>query len=44
VKADGKQSNWFTEISDYIGNRRELEDSESVPVGSPVGQSEQGGK
>jgi hypothetical protein len=36
VKGDGKQSNWLAEISDYIGNRREMEDSKSVPVGSPV--------
>jgi hypothetical protein len=40
VKSSGKQSNQLTEISDYIGNRKEMEDSKSVLVGSPIGQNE----
>jgi hypothetical protein len=40
VKVGGNQSNRFAEISDYIGNRREMKDSKSVPVGSPSGQNE----
>jgi hypothetical protein len=40
MKVGGKQSNRLVEISDYIGNRREMEDSKSVPVGLPVGQNE----
>jgi hypothetical protein len=40
MKASGKQSNWLPEISDYIGNKREMEDSKSGPVGSPLGQTE----
>jgi hypothetical protein len=39
-KTGGKQSNRLAEISDSIGNRREIEDCESVAVGSPVGQNE----
>jgi hypothetical protein len=30
----------LAEISDYIGNRREMDDSKPVPIGSPVGQNE----
>jgi hypothetical protein len=40
MKAGGKQSNQLAEISDYIGNRREIEDSKSVPIGLSVGQNE----
>jgi hypothetical protein len=40
MKAGGRQSNWLAKISDYIGNRRGMEDSKSVPAGSPVGQNE----
>jgi hypothetical protein len=38
VKTGDKQSNWLAKISDYeyIGNRREVEDSKSVPLDSPV--------
>jgi hypothetical protein len=39
-KACGKQGNRLEEISDYIGTRREMEDNNSVPVDSPVGQNE----
>jgi hypothetical protein len=35
----GKQSNQLARISGYIGNRREVEEWNSVPIGSPVGQS-----
>jgi hypothetical protein len=34
MKADGKQGNRLTEISDYIGNRREMKDRKLVPVSS----------
>jgi hypothetical protein len=40
MKAGGKQSNRLAEILDYIGKRREMEDSNSVPDGSPVAQNE----
>jgi hypothetical protein len=40
VKAGGTQSKKLVEISDYVGNGREIEGSKSVPVGSPVGQNE----
>jgi hypothetical protein len=40
VKAGGKENNRLAEISDYVGNRREMEDRKSVPIGSPVGQNE----
>jgi hypothetical protein len=40
MKACRKQNNRLADISDYIGNRREMEDSKSVPVGSPIGQIE----
>jgi hypothetical protein len=36
VKAGGK----LPETSNYIGNKREMEDSKPVPGGSPVGQDE----
>jgi hypothetical protein len=36
VKAGGKKRNGFAEVSDYTGNRREMEDSKSFPIGSPV--------
>jgi hypothetical protein len=39
MKVGGKQSNWLTDILDYIGNSREMEDSISVPIGLPVGQN-----
>jgi hypothetical protein len=35
-----KQSNQLSEISNEIGNRKAMEHSKSVPVGSPVGQNE----
>jgi hypothetical protein len=38
LKAGGNQSNRFAEISDYIANRMEMEDSKSVPVGSSHGR------
>jgi hypothetical protein len=38
VRAEG--NNRVAGISGYIGNRRELEEWISVPVGSPVGQNE----
>jgi hypothetical protein len=31
MRAGGKQSNQLADISDYMGNRREMEDSKSVP-------------
>jgi hypothetical protein len=34
VKACVKQSNRLAEISNYIGKRREMEDTKSVPLGS----------
>jgi hypothetical protein len=40
MRAGGKQSNRLAEISVYIGNRMEIEDSKSVPIGPPVGQNE----
>jgi hypothetical protein len=40
MKAGGKQSNQLSETSNYTGNRREMEDSKSVPFGLPVGQNE----
>jgi hypothetical protein len=40
-KPGDKQSNRLAEISDCIGNKREMEDSNSAPVGSLVGQNEQ---
>jgi hypothetical protein len=40
MKAGGKHSNRIARISDYIGNRREMEELNSVPVGLPVGQNE----
>jgi hypothetical protein len=40
VKAGGKQSNRLAKISNYIGHRREVVNSKSVPVGSLVGQNE----
>jgi hypothetical protein len=36
----GKQSNRLAGISDYMGNRREMEEWNSVPLGLPVGQNE----
>jgi hypothetical protein len=38
--ASGKQSICLAEISDYVGNKREMEDSESVPIDLPLGQIE----
>jgi hypothetical protein len=42
VKTGGKQSSGLAEISEYkyMGNAREIKDSKSVPVGSPVGRKE----
>jgi hypothetical protein len=34
VKTGGKQNNRFVEISDYVINRRDMEDSKPVPIGS----------
>jgi hypothetical protein len=39
LEAGSKQNNWLAEISDYIGDRREMQDK-SVPTGSPIGQNE----
>jgi hypothetical protein len=39
MKAGGKQSSRLADISDYIGNSREMEDSNSVLIGLPVGQN-----
>jgi hypothetical protein len=40
VKAGGKQSHRLVEIWVYIRNRKEIKDSNSVAVGSPVGRNE----
>jgi hypothetical protein len=40
VKVGSKQNNRLVDISDYIENRREMQDSKLVLAGSPVGQSE----
>jgi hypothetical protein len=40
MKACGKQSNGLARILDYIGNRRDMEEWTSVPVGLPVEQNE----
>jgi hypothetical protein len=40
VKSGSNHNNWLTEISDYIGNRKEMEDSKLVPVASLAGQNE----
>jgi hypothetical protein len=40
VKSGDKQTKRLADISDYIGNRREMEDNKAVPTGSPVGQNE----
>jgi hypothetical protein len=40
VKSANNQNNWLTEISDYIGNRKEMKDSKLVPVASLAGQNE----
>jgi hypothetical protein len=37
LEAFCKQSNWIAEILDYVGNRREIQQSETVPFGSSVG-------
>jgi hypothetical protein len=39
-EAGGKQSNRLTEISSYIGNRRKMQASKSVPIGSPTEPNE----
>jgi hypothetical protein len=39
-EAGSERSNRLAEISYYIGNRRETQDSESATIGSLVGQSE----
>jgi hypothetical protein len=38
VKAVGKQSNRLSEISEYVGSKKEVEDK-SVPPASPVGHN-----
>jgi hypothetical protein len=38
MKAGGKQGNRLAGISDYIGNRKEMEDSKLVLTGLPIGQ------
>jgi hypothetical protein len=43
VKAGGKQSNGLSRISCYFRERREIEDSKSISVGSPAGQKETAG-
>jgi hypothetical protein len=40
VLVGGKQGNRVAGISDYVGNRREMEERNSVAVGSPIGQNE----
>jgi hypothetical protein len=40
VKARGKHGNQLAEISGYIGKRREIEGSKSVPAGSSVEQND----
>jgi hypothetical protein len=40
MKASSKPNNWLAEISDYIGNEKEMEDSKTIPAGSPLGQNE----
>jgi hypothetical protein len=40
-ESGSKQSNRFAEISDYIGNRKEILVRKSVLVDSPTGQNEQ---
>jgi hypothetical protein len=40
VKSGGKQSSWLADILDYVGNRRELDESKAVPIHSPAGQNE----
>jgi hypothetical protein len=37
-EAGGKHSNRLAAISDYVGKKREMEHSKSVPAGLPVGQ------
>jgi hypothetical protein len=37
MKAGGRESIRHAEILDYVGSRREIKDSKSVPIGSPVG-------
>jgi hypothetical protein len=39
LKAGGEQSNQLGDISDYMGSRREMEDSNSVLAGLPIGQN-----
>jgi hypothetical protein len=40
VKVGGKQSNRLAEISDYGREKKEMEDINSVPIGSPVERDE----
>jgi hypothetical protein len=40
VKACDKKNNGPAEIPEYTGNRREMEDIKSIPIGSPVAQNE----
>jgi hypothetical protein len=40
MKTGGKQGNRLARISDYTGNRKEMEEQNSVPIGLPVGQNE----
>jgi hypothetical protein len=39
MKAGVNQKNWLAKISYYIANRKEMEDSKSIPMGSPIGQN-----
>jgi hypothetical protein len=39
-EAGRKRCSHIAEISDYTGNRREMQDSKSVPIGCPIGQNE----
>jgi hypothetical protein len=38
--AGGIQSNQLAEVSDFIGNSRKMEETKTIPVGSPVVQNE----
>jgi hypothetical protein len=39
-EAGGKQNSRLAEISDYVGNRKEMKDSKPIPIVLPVGQNE----
>jgi hypothetical protein len=40
MKGEQNQSKRLAQVSTYMGNRREMEDSESVSFKSPAGQNE----